>query len=210
MRLSEKTFELTFCSQFAEKLRLGNIIWFGLTQKQEQKFGFDLCTRLNGNLFILQFKASNNLVKKNKYKKFKKPRRRFSMPHEQLERLQQVASVFPDCVYYALPNLGNTEELSKNLDVVDQTWFLNVSDIPNPFQIPTNKAKCHYAYMDPPEIELWSEPHITEVIKSKDIIQSFENNPPNSKKIVEWCKETNFKFKGLRAYGLLWNSNPIP
>ena len=42
MRLSEKTFELNFCSQFAQLWGHYNIKWFGLTQRQEAKAGFDV------------------------------------------------------------------------------------------------------------------------------------------------------------------------
>ena len=62
MRLSEKTLELTLCSQIATHLSR-RMIWFGLTQDQEARAGFDACTRLNGRILILQFKASNKFVR---------------------------------------------------------------------------------------------------------------------------------------------------
>lgn len=40
VRLLEKTFELNFCNQF-ERAIGKEILWFGLTQKQEAKLGFD-------------------------------------------------------------------------------------------------------------------------------------------------------------------------
>src|SRR5208337_5079867 len=103
MWLSEKTIELTFCSQFSAQLGLRNMIWFGLTQAQEKRLGFDACTRLNGRLLILQFKASNKIVHP---QRFVRPRRRFMLPHTQLERLQNLAASFPRMVYYIFPNIG--------------------------------------------------------------------------------------------------------
>ena len=68
MRLSEKTIELTFCSQYGRSCGF-DMIWFGLTQKQEARAGFDACTRLGGRLILLQFKASNYVLR-NGYRRF--------------------------------------------------------------------------------------------------------------------------------------------
>jgi hypothetical protein len=201
MRLSEKTIELTFCSQFSAQLGLRNMIWFGLTQVQEQRLGFDACTKLNGNFLILQFKASNIIVHP---RRFRRPRRRFALPHNQLERLQNLARALQRMVYYAFPNIGTTAELSRNGDIVSQTYGLEVFRLPNPFPLPTNRAQIHYGYMDPPAIEIRSKPVQVEVIESIRLQSSLKEGPPNSREFVHWCQKNNYSFKGLRAYGILW------
>ncbi len=204
MRLSEKTIELTFCSQFSVQLGLRNIIWFGLTQAQERRFGFDACIQLNGRLLILQFKASNIIVHP---RRFRRPRRRFVLPHNQLERLQNLAGAFPRMVYYALPNIGTTLELLRNRDIISQTFGLQVSRLPNPFPIPTNRTQIHYAYIDPPAYEIKSKPFEGKLIEAIKLQSSLKGEPPNSKEFVNWCLENNFSFEGLRAYGILWKSD---
>lgn len=44
MRLSEKTLEINFCSQGSVALALP-VFWFGLTQRQEAAWGFDVAKR---------------------------------------------------------------------------------------------------------------------------------------------------------------------
>lgn len=201
MRLSEKTIELTFCSQFSAQLGLRNIIWFGLTQAQERRFGFDACTKLNGRLLVLQFKASNIIVHP---RRFRGPRRRFVLSHTQLERLQKLAGAFPRMVHYAFPNIGTTLELLRNRDVISQTFFLEVSRLPNPFPIQAKRTQIHYAYIDPPACEIESKPVEAELIEAISLKSSLIWEPPNSKEFVNWCQENRFGFIGLRAYGILW------
>jgi hypothetical protein len=77
-RLSEKTLELTICSQIS--FYAGHpMTWFGLTQREEARAGFDACTTLNGRLFVFQFKASNITTNRGA--------RRFTAPHNQMEKL---------------------------------------------------------------------------------------------------------------------------
>jgi hypothetical protein len=138
MRLSEKTIELNYCSQFARSSP-HNVIWFGLTQRQEAQAGFDACTKVGGKLFLFQFKASSHSVK---------GARRFHAPHEQMENLRKRCSV-PRSVFYALPLVGTTHELSSNPDVLNQTKLLDVAAIPA-LSPPTTswgtprKNKVHY------------------------------------------------------------------
>jgi hypothetical protein len=201
MRLSEKTIELTFCSQFAAQLGLRNIIWFGLTQAQERRLGFDACTKLNGRLLVLQFKASNIIVHP---RRFRRPRRRFVLPHTQLESLQRLAGAFPRMVHYVFPNIGTTSELLRNRDVISQTFILEVSLLPNPFPLPANRTQIHYAYIDPPACEIKSKPVEAELMEAISLKSSLMGEPPNSKEFVHWCQENKFSFMGLRAYGILW------
>jgi hypothetical protein len=60
MRISEKTVELNFCSQFT-RLFNGGIIWFGLTQRQEAQAGFDACTKVGGLLFSFSSKHQTRM-----------------------------------------------------------------------------------------------------------------------------------------------------
>jgi hypothetical protein len=203
VRLSEKTLELSFCAQLAERWGLRNVIWFGLTQMQERRLGFDACSRINGRLMIFQFKASN--VMRNSWR-FPRPQRRFTIPHDQLVQLRELATGLPRAVYYAFPDLGTTRELSQNRDLIQQTWVLDVATLPpaSSIPVPTNRARRHYAYMCPPVCELRSEPLNLDLLNTSDLIMKIKHLEPNSKHFVHWCKETRFEFKGLRAYGLLW------
>jgi len=47
MPISEKTLELNICAGISKRFSQ-KIIWFGLTQKQEAKAGWDACIRMNG------------------------------------------------------------------------------------------------------------------------------------------------------------------
>jgi hypothetical protein len=203
MRLSEKTLELSFCAQFAERWNLRNVIWFGLTQAQERRLGFDACSRINGRLLVFQFKASNVIVH---HRRFVGPRRRFTIPHDQLLRLRDLATGLPRAVYYAFPDLGTTYELSRNQDLIQQTWLLDVAGLPPAAQIPMprNRARRHYAFTDPPACELRSELLQVKLLEGHDVMENLKAIEPNSKSFVKWCKETKFAFEGLRAYGLLW------
>ena len=81
MKLSEKTLELNICAQVSKHVGTKQqIFWFGLTQKQEAKAGFDACTKLGGRLLVFQFKASNRLLKSKE--------RVFLAPHDQLAALR--------------------------------------------------------------------------------------------------------------------------
>src|ERR1700677_211688 len=68
-KLSEKSLELTFCSQFSAEVAFrhfvpwpNRIVWFGLTQLQESQLGFDAVTSLGGFAIVFQFKASHTLT----------------------------------------------------------------------------------------------------------------------------------------------------
>lgn len=119
MRLSEKTIELNFCSQFSQMAHR-QIIWFGLTQKQEAKWGFDACTRLSGKLIIFQFKASSKIVRK---------ARRFYAKHQQLQNLKTQCRGARRSVFYVFPSIGTTNELASNSNFISNSQLLDVTDI---------------------------------------------------------------------------------
>lgn len=123
MRLSEKTLELNFASQMNHHFG-GNLIWFGLTQKQEARAGFDIATKIGTGLFIVQMKASNRLLKSGA--------RQFSVPHDQLKKLLNLKltpaglAIPSRSVMYAFPTIGSTSELTANPDVFANTWLCDV------------------------------------------------------------------------------------
>lgn len=145
MRLSEKTIETTVASELS--LSMGHhFIWFGLTQKQERRAGFDLMTNMNGRPVFLQFKASNHFVKGKS--------KRFITHHHQLQALIDRSRPGRD-IYYVLPEIGTTHEIASNLPNLLRTcWLLNVSSLPKPFPAATGrggrarKSQVHYIDLD--------------------------------------------------------------
>ena len=155
MRLAEKTIELNFCAEFA-KAHPGPVFWFGLTQTQEAKAGFDAATRLGKRLLLFQVKASNHIVK---------GRRRFKAQHHQMQALQKRIRGATRSVFYVLPNIGDTSELGPKKRILDSTWLLDVATLKNPFPAPTirkstklRKSALHYIDIDPPKAIIHSEP----------------------------------------------------
>jgi hypothetical protein len=91
-----------------------------------------MATDLGGRILILQFKASNHIMKNG--------RRRFHASHVQMQNLRDLAGPRRRAVFYALPNVGTTHELGRNPCLLWQTWFLDVGAIPNPVPAPTRGA----------------------------------------------------------------------
>lgn len=177
MRVAEKTIELNFCSQLSAAYQ-GQLIWFGLTQKQEAKAGFDACTALGGRLFIFQFKASCHDTPLG---------RRFHLAHPQLVRLKQRCNIRRS-VFYALPMVGTTRELRKNPDVLSQTWLLDVSTLPH-ISPPTTKSgslrknERHYLDMSPPAGVLHSDPVELSLIPSREFLDGILSDSPGASEI---------------------------
>jgi hypothetical protein len=162
MRLSEKTLELNFCSQLPWKFG-APLIWFGLTQREEARLGFDACTAIGGRLVIFQFKASSWIMASGA--------RRFHLPHLQLLQLQGVARRFPRSVFYVFPLVGTDLELISNPDVVVQSWLLDVGLMPA-ISLPTTSAGLprrsgiHYADVLPGNAVIHSEPVQAELVSA--------------------------------------------
>jgi hypothetical protein len=160
MKLSEKTLELNICAQCSAAVRLRYDpyipryipppLWFGLTQKQEARAGFDACTKLNGRLLVFQFKASNL--------KLQSGERRFLLPHDQLIALQRLAGHRRTrrSMFVAFPLVGTTAELQNSPDLLDETWLLDVASLRN-IGPPNRKNGCHNVYVSPGSIVLRSE-----------------------------------------------------
>ena len=166
MRIAEKTIELNFCAQ-ANSVSRKKLIWFGLTQRQEAKLGFDACTKLNGRLFVLQFKASNHILKSGA--------RRFSAAHAQMVRLQNICKASRS-VFYVFPLVGTTLELAMNPGLLSVSWLLDASALPNPMPQPTTTAgilrrsKIHYVDVVPGRATIHSEPREVQLLRASSLV----------------------------------------
>jgi len=208
MRISEKTLELSILAQFTQRLGIPNALWIGLTQGEEKQLGFDAASVVDGSLFILQFKASNIITGPGSFVPW---HRKFKLPHAQLTRLQFVATAFPGSVFYALPNVGNTDELQLNRDLVAQTWLLAVDQLQNPYPAP--RGVSHYAYLAPPHCELHSTPEEVKLLPLQDLVRQISASQSdraaspgvrgNAARVAALLREPNFALKGRRVYGLL-------
>lgn len=169
MRLSEKTIELTFCHQVASVWGNG-LIWFGLTQRQERRAGFDAAVRSGGTLRLIQFKASAKTMRRT-------GARRFELPHDQLVALRDRVRA-RRLVYYAFPLVGTTAELAIHPNIVPHTWLMDVSQLPRPFPQPTKrdgsqrKSRIHYADVTPGRVRIHSDPIDVGAMSPSSIAQS--------------------------------------
>ena len=168
MKLSEKTLELNICAQIhsAVSPRV-SLLWFGLTQYQEARWGFDVCTNLGGRLLIFQFKASNHCLRSDE--------RKFQLDHDQLAALHDLAGHAMRSVFYAFPLVGNTQELRRSTDLLNATWLLDVSDLPA-LSEPTKKDgalrrnRRHNAYVLPPSVNIRSDPIDAGLISMREFV----------------------------------------
>lgn len=200
IRLSEKTIEINFCSQLSYLVH-NRIIWFGLTQRQEARLGFDVCTKLNGKLFIFQFKASNLIVN---------GLRRFYAPHNQMMALRSLCGVKNRLVYYVFPMIGNSTELTQNPDIINHSWVLDVSDVPSlPFPTTsrgTRRSKgIHYVDVSPPTAIIHSEPKKLPLYKANEVVKELlekEGLMPLFEGRFEKFDEI-LKMIGRKAYGAI-------
>ena len=157
MRLSEKTLELNFCSQFAAACP-SPILWYGLTQLEEAELGFDVATRVGGTSVLFQVKASAHTL-------VRSGRRQFRLPHDQLEALRALARPNrPRRVFYVFPLVGTTGELAASGGLVlANSWLLDVSTLVST-PAPTKKdgtprlSNLHYADVQPYSAIVHSEP----------------------------------------------------
>ncbi|MDB4905260.1 MAG: hypothetical protein JWO05_44 [Gemmatimonadetes bacterium] len=169
MRLSEKSIELNFCAQLQS--RLGKrILWFGLTQAQEKKAGFDAYTRVGGRLLILQFKASAYVLKNGA--------RRFHAPHHQLDALRKSGRRRQNSVFYVFPGIGTSVELARDPDLVKQCQFLDAGSIPDSVKQPTRpdgkprKNKVHHVDVSAGIAVIHSEPVTARLVGARQLLES--------------------------------------
>ena len=173
MKLSEKTLELNICAQWTSLPPWAPCLWFGLTQLQEARAGFDVCSRIGAKLLILQFKASNHFVRKV---------RRFHAPHRQLQALQNNVRISARQIFYVLPDLGSTVDLAASPKVLGRTWLLDVAQIPKPMPAPMTswgtlrKSGIHYIDIhpgtSPPHATMYLEPHDVPIISVLQLIEA--------------------------------------
>jgi hypothetical protein len=207
MKLSEKTLELNICAQFYAHLKgTANIFWFGLTQKQEAKAGFDACVKLNGLLFIFQFKASNNVLNKS-------GDRKFLAPHYQLSALRSRATHAARSVFYALPLVGNTSEMKANPDLLSQTWLLDVGSLgklgaPTKADGSIRRNGCHNMYARPGSVTIHSKSVEAPLLNATEFVsggfsgadgcqRQFDNNPSL---FLEFCSVLRAGARGMFIY----------
>jgi hypothetical protein len=173
MRLSEKTIELNICAQINQNLQR-QVLWFGLTQAQEAISGFDAATRLNGRLILFQFKASNITM-------VRTGARRFFLEHHQLQALINRVRGYRRSVFYVFPLIGDTHELQRmGGDFYNNTWLLDVANLPNPFPPPTANTipvrpranGYHYADVLPPIVTIHSDPVKSKIESLKNVVES--------------------------------------
>lgn len=192
MKLSEKTIELNICAQLSRLLPEG-MFWFGLTQKQERRAGFDACTRLGSRLVVIQFKASREVLRSG--------RRRFRLDHEQLMNLKSVAAHDDRTVFYAFPRIGTTAEMPKPPDLLPLTPFIDVRTI-DVIDPPTKrdgglrKSGLHYA--DASAIGLWdvtihSEPVLAKGIPGRTLPRLISDGPGlNLERVSSYAERVGF------------------
>jgi hypothetical protein len=199
MRLSEKTLEVSICAQLTHLLGIPDAIWFGLTQQQEKRAGFDMCTSINGRVLVFQFKASNTLVR-TPFSRI--PLRKFYMPHHQLQSLEHLSSRFPHSVFYVFPALGDTADLASSTDLLGRSWTLVISTLATPVPTPTRASGYHLVYWDPPKYYMRSETYESEGESLKKFRLPPESEP-NSKEFAMWLQEREGTLRGRKLYGLL-------
>lgn len=155
-KIAEKTVELTACAQFGCLFGV-NMVWFGLTQKQERQYGFDAATNLGGRAFILQFKVSATIPQTGAHA----GQRRFTWQHHQMDQLVTRFGGIPNACFYFLPDIGLFSELvAVNGDLLRNSYLVDVADLPNPVPATHRKSGYHYAYLDVtvPEVDITSKP----------------------------------------------------
>ena len=168
MKLSEKTLELNICAQMHSAMSPHvNLFWFGLTQRQEARMGFDACAKLGGRLLIFQFKASNDRLRSGE--------RKFQLDHDQLLALHGLAGHAMRSVFYTFPLVGNTQELRRFMDLLNETWLLDVSGLPA-LPAPTKKDGTlrrngrHNAYVLPKSATIRSDPFQATLIHMREFV----------------------------------------
>lgn len=176
MRIAEKSLELTLCSQLSFLLSgwglrpkrgfypsaAGQPFWFGLTQKQEARAGFDASMRLGGGrLLVLQFKAGARL---------KSVLVKYLGSHRQLLALQRLSRRRPGEVFYVLPEVTETLQLASGTEsVLARTWLLDVASIPI-IRAPSRKSGYHLIYLDKGGlVEIKSDPVEVQAVRVEDL-----------------------------------------
>ena len=165
MRIAEKTVELNFCKGLPALLG-ESIFWFGLTQAQEARAGFDACTKLGGQLLLFQVKASRVVLKS--------AARQFQAPHDQMQALRDRASKPNRRVFYVFPSAGTTAEVCGHDCFSHCSQFLDVLKLPVVVPKPLAAGKLtvrasgvHYIDVQPGTATIHSEPFEVPLVSSE-------------------------------------------
>jgi len=168
MRLAEKTIELNFCAQLT-RFSKSVIFWFGLTQEQEARAGFDACTKIGGRLLIFQFKASNHVLRTGA--------RQFGLEHDQFLNLKARVKQMQRSVFYVFPTVGSTLDIAKNPNIVGQSGLMDVASMPI-LSLPTTskgnprKNRLHYVDVLGTQATIHSDPVTVELIAASELLSS--------------------------------------
>lgn len=124
MRISEKTIEINFCSQFAALMAPNyDVVWFGLTQRQESRAGFDVLTRLNSRVLIFQVKTLHHEV-------LNRNALVYSAPHGQLQALRDRCRA-QRSIQYVFPTFRTTHDFPADpFGVLKNVWLCDVAQLP--------------------------------------------------------------------------------
>ena len=128
--VSEKSLELNVCAELLQYIRswpgCQKALWLGLTQRQERRTGLDELIRNVGPGFslMLQFKSPWPTSRIDCLYKF-------SVNERQHEALEQLATRYPQAVYYVFPLYSNWAKADQNApDLAQDTWLVPVSSLP--------------------------------------------------------------------------------
>lgn len=172
MRLSEKTIEMLLCSQLS-RLFDRDLFWFGLTQKQEARAGFDIGMESDGRLVLFQVKASAE---------DRNGARRFHLQHHQLTALVNRANHHSRYIYYVFPLVGTTQELIANGgNILGSTWLLDVDTLsgasiqaPRTDRGTERKSRIHYADVLPGSVRIHSKEYKRDLESAKLFRQNID------------------------------------
>ena len=174
MRFNEKTFEINYCAQasayWAPQFRT---VWWGLTQRQERQYGFDAATMVGSRYVIFQFKMLKRTNTEARYGEL-----RYQAEHFQMVDLRRRAKR-NGAVFYVLPTIETMAELLRNSDLIQQSWLLDVAQLPDPIQQPSGVYNIanrrgvppHRIYLTPPTGVVHSEPMDVKVKGFKDVFK---------------------------------------
>ena len=128
--VSEKSLELNVCAELLQYIRswpgCQKALWLGLTQRQERRTGLDELIHNVGPGFslMLQFKAPWPTSRIDYLYKF-------SINERQHEALEQLATKYPQAVYYVFPLYSKWTKADQNApDLAQDTWLVPVSSLP--------------------------------------------------------------------------------
>jgi hypothetical protein len=124
MRASEKTLELNFCAQFSELVRPKRTLWYGPTQLEEARWGFDTRSRLGSLCLLLQFKVLK-LHNEGIWRRRVSRRQLCTLQQFSQRHASEIAGTF-----YAFPLISGHEELEQQPEVLPKTWLLDVDQLP--------------------------------------------------------------------------------